>query len=87
MNALNVNKLGILFDNRKNYSPEVAVRIALRQFTAAEHTQGHKADEVYFHPDEAPEAASIAGLTVYTDKLIPRRHIRVTTHELEGEYV
>jgi hypothetical protein len=87
MIAQSMNKLGILFDNRKNHPVEVAVSMALRQFVHADHTQGHKADEVYFHPDEAPDAASIAGLTVYTDKLIPRWHIRITTHELEGQYV
>lgn len=83
MSAMLHNKLGILFDNKRRFSPEVATRMALRQFNDAPHTNGHKPREVYFHPSERPDETSIAGLTVLTDKSIPLHHIRVTTDELE----
>lgn len=76
-------KHGILFFNRKKQPAEVAVRMALGEYRMAGHTQGYPPREVYFHPDEAPEAAVIAGLTVYTDRQIRPGHVRVTTNVVE----
>jgi hypothetical protein len=73
----------VLFFNRKRQPAEVAVRMALAEYRAAGHTQGYPPKEVYFHPDECPESAVIAGLTVYTDRQIKPGHIRVTTNKVE----
>ena len=77
-------KRGVLFFNQKKRPPQVGARMALALYQAAEHTQGYPAREVYFHPDEAPEEATIAGLTVYTDKFMRPGHIRVTTDIAEA---
>ncbi|GIK42415.1 MAG: hypothetical protein BroJett011_62480 [Chloroflexota bacterium] len=76
-------KRGILFFNRKHQPAAIAVRMALAEYRAAPHTQGYAPREVYFHPDECPEAAVITGLTVYTDRQIRPGHVRVTTNVVE----
>jgi hypothetical protein len=72
-------KRGILFQNKHSHPAAVAVAMALRQYLAAEHTQGYEAREVHFHPSEKPKEAVLAGLKVCIDKEMKPGFIRVTT--------
>lgn len=67
----------VLCEYDQRFRVEVAVARAKRQFLTAGHTQGHTPRAVVFNPAQAPEAATVAGLTVYTDKDVPLNRVRV----------
>ncbi len=78
--------IAILFDNRRHLPFRLAVKMALREFQRAEHTQGIKPAAVVAHPDDAPaEAIIIDNLPIYTDRAMPRHHIRITGGIKENE--
>lgn len=72
-------QLGILYNNKGNYPPGIAVKLARTLFHYADHTAGHKPVAAQFHPQQQPPDETINGLAVQGNPQVPLNHIRICT--------
>lgn len=66
-----------LLIERKGRSLSMAVRVARRQFLAADHTDGSEPGEVHLNPADMPEVLTIEGLKVVSDPAVRPHYVQV----------